>query len=119
MDFRPEPLSIDQMIVRTILIAGWLIGLAAITCLLTRRTGLARIRASGMADVAGWWGAVLGVWALSWIVGAPVLEVIEPLGFMAAASVFVLWMLVLVLLPCAAVVATGIWFAMRPRQPAR
>lgn len=59
MDFRPEPLGIEQMIVRAILIAGFLIGLAVIFYLLTRRPTLARIRSSGMTDVLGWWAAVL------------------------------------------------------------
>lgn len=118
MEFRPEPLSLEQMIVRAILIAGFLVGLAAITYLLTRRAALARMRARGMTDVLGWWGTVLIVWALSWLAGEPVLTGLQSLGSVAASGVFILWLLVLVLFPCAALVATGIWLALRPRQPA-
>jgi hypothetical protein len=118
MDFRPEPVSMEQVIVRAILIAGFLIGLAAIVYLLTRRATTARIRSSDPSDVVGWWGAVLLAWAFSWFAGGPVLELLEPLGSVAGAAIFILWLLVLVLLPAAALFATGIWIAVRPRQPA-
>lgn len=118
MEFRPEPASLEQMIVRAILIAGFLIGLAAIVYLLTRRPMQARIRSSPVTDVVAWWGTVVVVWALSWIAANLVFERLEPLGFVAGTAIFILWLLMLVLLPAAALFATGIWIAMRPRQPA-
>jgi hypothetical protein len=117
MDIRPESLYPEDFIVRVVFLAGLLIGLAAMLYLLTRRPVLARIRSSGKAEVIGWWGVLLGPWALSLLAGGRIMHLLDRLEFVLASAIFIAWLLALLLIPCAVVLVTGMWISMRRQSP--
>ncbi len=118
MEFHPAPLTTEQIIVQVMLLAALLSGLAGTVYLLTRRPALARIRSSGGIEVAGWWGAALIAWAVTWYAGDRVTALFDRLGSGAGSGFFVVWLLAIFLLPCAALIATGMWIGMRLRRRA-